>query len=153
MTLGAPPPPRQEVPSLLAPKRCRAHGLLDEAWQAEACDRMRAFVSTLPERPRWPVRVWRALGAPSASPAARDTLGGATPPAAGAIPKEGRMNWIKQHGPAVIALAGAVGAFVGAADPAFVADSAPVVGGIGAAVGLVGAVVHAYVQGATGSGN
>ena len=62
------------------------------------------------------------------------------------------MSWIKKHGAAVIALAGALGAFIGATEPSFAAESAQIVGGVGAAVGLVGAVVHAYVQGATGDG-
>ena len=60
------------------------------------------------------------------------------------------MNWIKSHGAAFVALAGAVGAFVGVVEPNFAAESADVIGGVGVVAGIVGAVVHAYVQGAGG---
>ena len=61
----------------------------------------------------------------------------------------GFTDWITKHGGAVVTLAGAAGAFVGAmgVEPPVIEDALT---GIGAAVGLVGAVIHAYLVGASG---
>ena len=57
-------------------------------------------------------------------------------------------DWIKNHGAAVIAFAGALGAFLHATVPAVAAATAPEAGAVAAAIGLAAAVLHAYVQGA-----
>ena len=62
------------------------------------------------------------------------------------------MSWIKKHGAALVALAGALGAATAALDPGLSAEVTAFAGAWGPAVGIVGAVVHAYVTAATGEG-
>ena len=63
-------------------------------------------------------------------------------------------SWIKKHGPAVVALGGALGAFVSALG---LGDTEIWISGhvqaVGTLTAFIGAVAHAYVQGATGSGS
>ena len=58
------------------------------------------------------------------------------------------MDWIVQHGPALVAFAGAAGTATAALAPKLDAKVKQVGAKFGPVVAVIGAVVHAYVQGA-----
>ena len=60
------------------------------------------------------------------------------------------QDWIKTHSAAVVALAGALGVATGSLGFGTAGVEAALQE-VGAITGIVGAVVHAYVQGAKGS--
>lgn len=63
------------------------------------------------------------------------------------------LDWLKKHGAALAAAAGALGALIANIDPAVAGPTGNVAAGIYTAIGILGAVVHAYAQSAQAPSN
>ena len=63
------------------------------------------------------------------------------------------MTWFKKHGPALAALAGAIGTAAAALQIPGTVDAVHVATAIGGVLTVAAMILHAYVQGATGSGS